>query len=169
MTREWLIFWLVVAGAVAIVALVGYLRQAVRINALVRREVDQWREGELARVTAMARKEAEVALERWKAEHTDELRRDAVGRSTAVTIGKVFEQLVPYLPEFSFNPKDARFIGAPIDFIVFDGLNEDTVNEVVFLEVKTGSSTLSTRERRLRDAVRDKRVRWAELRIEARS
>ena len=25
------------------------------------------------------------------------------------------EQLVPYLPEFGFNPKDARFLGSPVD------------------------------------------------------
>jgi predicted Holliday junction resolvase-like endonuclease len=40
--------------------------------------------------------------------------------SQAATMGKGSEQLVPYLPHFQWNPKDARFFGAPAGFIVFD-------------------------------------------------
>ena len=93
-------------------------------------------------------------------------RKDAVQRSRSVTAGKVFEQLIPYLPHFSYNPKDARFLGSPIDFVVFDGLDEDRIDRVVFVEVKTGSSGLSTRERRVRDAIQEGRVEWRELRVE---
>jgi predicted Holliday junction resolvase-like endonuclease len=101
----------------------------------------------------------------WKLRYTRALRRDAVERSRAVTVGKVFEQLVPWLPDFQFNPKDARFLGTPIDFIVFDGLDEGDVRRIVFVEVKTGNSDLSTRERRVRDAIRERRVEWVEHRV----
>jgi predicted Holliday junction resolvase-like endonuclease len=57
----------------------------------------------------------------WKARYTRALRRDAVARSEAVTTGKVSEQLLPFLPEFPFNPRDARFLGSPVDLIVFGG------------------------------------------------
>src|SRR6266550_2008233 len=46
----------------------------------------------------------------WKLRYSAAIREDAVQRSLAVTAGKVHEQLVPYLPEFGFNPKDARFL-----------------------------------------------------------
>ena len=62
------------------------------------------------------------------------------------------------------NPKDAQFLGRPVDFVVFDGLDEGEVRRIVFVEVKTGVSTLTTRERRVRDAVRAGRVEWQELR-----
>src|SRR5260370_40341616 len=88
----------------------------------------------------------------WKARYTRAVRLDAVLRSQAVTAGKVFEQLVPFLPGFRFNPKDARFLGSPVDFVVFDGLNEGDVRRVVFVEVKTGASDLSVRDRRARHA-----------------
>jgi predicted Holliday junction resolvase-like endonuclease len=91
-------------------------------------------------------------------------RKDAVQQSRAVTRGQIYEQLVPYLPEFQFNPKDAQFLGRPVDFVVFDGLDEGEVRRIVFVEVKTGVSTLTTRERRVRDAVRAGRVEWQELR-----
>lgn len=100
----------------------------------------------------------------WKIRHTRAIRRDAVQRSTAVTAGKVYEQLVPWLPDFRFNPRDARFLGTPVDFVVFDGLSEGQVNRIVFVEVKTGESNLSARERRVRDAVRSGRVEWLEHR-----
>lgn len=101
----------------------------------------------------------------WKARHTSAIRQDAVQRSQAVTVGKVSEQLVPLLPGFSFNPKDVRFLGSPVDLVVFDGLNDGTVRQVVFIEVKTGAAGLSPRERQVRDAILEKRVRWDELRL----
>ncbi len=100
----------------------------------------------------------------WKARYTRAVRQDAIQRSLAVTAGKVYEQLVPYLPNFPFNPKDARFLGSPVDFVVFDGLSDGQITRIVFVEVKTGGAELSTRERRVRDAVQEARVEWHELR-----
>ncbi len=102
----------------------------------------------------------------WKARYTRMLRLDAVQRSQAVTTGKVYEQLVPYLPDFPFNPKDVRFLGTPVDLVVFDGLSEGAgaVRRIVFVEVKTAGADLSTRERRVRDAVNARRVEWTEVR-----
>jgi predicted Holliday junction resolvase-like endonuclease len=97
--------------------------------------------------------------------HTRAARRDAVRRSAAVTAGKVFEQLVPWLPDFTWDPRDARFLGSPIDFVVFDGLSTGEVRRIIFVEVKSGQADLSARERRVRDAVRNGRVEWAEHRV----
>lgn len=101
----------------------------------------------------------------WKARYTAIIREDAVQRSQAVTIGKVHEQLIPYLPAFPYNPKDVRFLGSPIDLVVFDGLAEGRVQRIVFLEVKTGGSVLTGRERSVRDAIQAGEVEWAELRV----
>jgi hypothetical protein len=81
-----------------------------------------------------------LRFERWKRDYTKEVRRDAVHRSQAATLGKVYEHLIPYLPDFRWNPKDARFLGTPVDFLIFDGLSEGHVRAVVFVEVKTGTS-----------------------------
>jgi predicted Holliday junction resolvase-like endonuclease len=78
--------------------------------------------------------------------------------------GRAYEQLVPYLPEFEerFERCDARFLGAPIDFVVFDGLYgaDEDLAEIVFLEVKSGRMSLNARERAVRRAVEEGRVRW---------
>jgi predicted Holliday junction resolvase-like endonuclease len=101
----------------------------------------------------------------WKVGYTRRVRDDAVQRSLAVTAGKVHEQLIPYLPAFPYNPKDARFLGSPVDLMVFDGLAEGRVRRILFVEVKTGGAGLTGRERMVREAVRSGEVEWVELRV----
>jgi predicted Holliday junction resolvase-like endonuclease len=96
-------------------------------------------------------------------------RRDSIDKSRSVVSGKVQEHLAPLFPEFlsQFNPKDARFLGTPLDFIVFDGLDEGEVRRIVFVEVKTGRASLLSRERRCRDAIEAGRVEYQLLRLPA--
>lgn len=101
----------------------------------------------------------------WKARYTTVIREDAVQRSQAVTAGKVYEQLVPYLPAFPFNPKDVRFLGSPVDLVIFDGLAEGRLRRIVFVEVKTGSAGLTTRERCVRDTIQAGEIEWTEMRV----
>lgn len=113
----------------------------------------------------LAVREANARLVEWKQEQEKQIRQDAIQRSQQVTTGKVAEQLVPYLPNFNYNPKDARFIGSPIDFVIFDGLNDEAVEQirnVIFIEIKTGASALTKRERLVRDAIKAGRVKWVE-------
>jgi len=177
---EGLLFALVVIAAV-LVAVLTYLylslksQMALKVEKIRKEQTEsarkealaqlqQWREQELTlarnQQLETARSEAVVQLEQWKVEHTHVIRQEAIQKSQAVTLGKVTEHFVPYLPAFAYNPKDARFLGSPIDFIVFDGLNDGEVKSIVFIEVKTGTSALSTRERRIRDAVQSGKVQW---------
>jgi predicted Holliday junction resolvase-like endonuclease len=96
-------------------------------------------------------------------------RRESIDKSRSVVSGKVQEHLAPLFPAFlsQFNPKDARFLGSPLDFIVFDGLDEGYVRRVVFVEVKTGRASLLSRERRCRDAIESGRVEYQLLRLPA--
>jgi len=139
-----------------------------RAAAEAQAQLAQWQASELERARqeqhAIAAREAGVQLDQWKQDAEKEIRRDAIQRSQSVTVGKITEHLVPHLPGFGFNPKDARFIGSPIDLLIFDGLDEGDLRRVVFMEVKTGVSSLSTRERRLRDAIQAGKVEWREYR-----
>lgn len=101
----------------------------------------------------------------WKAGYTRKIRQDAVERSRAVITGKVAEQLLPYLPGFTFNPKDVRFLGSPVDLVVFDGLAAGKLERIVFIEAKTGEATLTGRERQIREVVTARQVEWSEWRV----
>lgn len=82
-------------------------------------------------------------------------------RSHAIMTGLVNEQFAPLLAGFPGSGSEARFIGTPIDYIVFSGLAKGSVHEVLFVEVKTHSGVrLSSIERSVRDAIENGRVRW---------
>ncbi len=100
----------------------------------------------------------------WEAELPTH-RRDAILKSRAVLSGQFSEQLAPFLPDFDFKPTECRFIGKPIDFLVFKGMDERDINEIVFVEVKSGNSKLSSVEKKVKEAVQNKKVRWEEYRI----
>jgi predicted Holliday junction resolvase-like endonuclease len=103
----------------------------------------------------------------WKRSEEQRLgivRKTAIGQSRAVLGGKFVEQMAPYLPEFKYDPTEARFIGTPIDLIVFPGLSGDNPREVVFIEVKTGrSERLTSREKKIRELVEAGKVRWESI------
>ena len=48
---------------------------------------------------------------------------------------------------------------------MFNGLDDKKVDEIVFVEVKSGKSNLSGVEKSVKDAVEKKRVRWQEYRV----
>ena len=74
-------------------------------------QVRKWQETELKQMRQqiwdVLSKEATVSLEKWKAEAENEIRKDAIDKSQSVTMGKMTEHIVPYLPGFGFNPADA--------------------------------------------------------------
>ncbi|MCP4143591.1 MAG: Holliday junction resolvase [Chloroflexi bacterium] len=108
--------------------------------------------------------EYRLLFEKWKKEYEKNIRKDAATKSRSTLVGKITEHFIPYLPEFPYDPQDARFLGAPIDFVVFDGMSEGELKEIVLVEVKTNKGSLSKRERQLRDAVKAGKVKWTQVR-----
>ena len=97
---------------------------------------------------------------RWEAE-MEQARKSAVTQSRAVLGGKFTEQMAPYLPEFKYDPTEARFIGSPIDLIVFPGLAQGDPEEIVIMEVKSGrNAQLTPQERKIRQLIEEGMVRW---------
>lgn len=102
----------------------------------------------------------------WKENRLDAVVRDRIKRSRAVLGGQFSEQLAPYLPDFPFAPNECRFIGKPIDLLVFRGMDEGRIDEVVLVEIKSGGAkNLSKIERLLRDAVNEGRVSWLQYNV----
>jgi predicted Holliday junction resolvase-like endonuclease len=159
----------VLLALAALAFLILFLRERLRSRDEARALFERWSRQELSRIEAELSRSLELrsdaALERFRLENERRIRDDAVRRSQAAVSGKTTEQLVPFHPDFPFDPKDARFLGSPIDLVVFDGLAADELREIVFVEVKTGpAANLSRRERRIRDAIEEGRVRFREIR-----
>ena len=97
----------------------------------------------------------------------------SVNTSRAVLKGKMAEQFAPILPEFQYLPSDAKFLGDPVDYVVFDGYSnfrdgdgdaEDI--EVILLDIKSGGARLSKGQQAIAQAIREGLVRFETLRID---
>jgi len=101
----------------------------------------------------------------------EEVRKETLETQRAVLKGKISEQLAAILPEFKYNSADARFIGNPIDYIIFDGYTRAQSEkefgdiEIIFMDVKKGKSTLSAIQRKIKNAVEKGKVKWETLRL----
>lgn len=97
----------------------------------------------------------------------------SVNTSRAVLKGKMAEQLAPIMPEFQYLPSDAKFMGDPIDYVVFDGYTDfrdgegsaDDI-EVVLIDIKSGGARLTKGQQAIAQAVREGRVRFETIRID---
>ena len=116
---------------------------------------------------ALGRAFGKLETERTQDKLIRSQRKDAVRRSRAVIGGQVSEQLAPFLPDCPCDPGDVRFIGKPIDFICFIGSAADKpIEEIWFIEVKTGNAGLTKREKEIKEAIQKKRVRYIEYRTD---
>jgi predicted Holliday junction resolvase-like endonuclease len=137
----------------------------------LKRQMDEYRVSMQAQLTQaieenriMTSREAYIVAENWKKEHEADVRKNAIAKSQQVVAGKVTEHFVPFLEGWNWNAKDARFLGSPVDFIVFDGLSDGQLKQIVFVEVKTNKATLTQREKQIRDILNNGQVKWEEIR-----
>jgi len=82
-------------------------------------------------------------------------------KSSEIRIGQVAEHLIPFLSQCKYDPKSMHFQGNPIDFLVYD-LDQA---EIIFLEVKTGKSKLSKRQKTIKNIIKAGKVYYEEIRV----
>lgn len=95
-------------------------------------------------------------------------RKDAIERSRLVLSGNFSEQLAPYLPDFKYSPTECKFLGKPIDLVVFKGSDQKKIEEIIFVEVKSGESKISPQEKNLKEVIQNKKIKWEEYRVPKR-
>lgn len=120
--------------------------------------------------------EYEQYITQLELEHEKALReaqKRSVNTSRAVLKGKMAEQLAPLLPEFEYLPSDAKFLGDPVDYVVFNGYTdfregEASANEieVVLIDIKSGNARLTKGQQAIAQAVAQGRVRFETVRIQ---
>lgn len=80
-------------------------------------------------------------------------------KSSEVRLGHIAETLAPFLDQFEFEPEECSFLGQPIDYVSFGQ------DEITFIEIKSGKSQLSAKQRKIRDQIQNGKVNWKEVRI----
>jgi predicted Holliday junction resolvase-like endonuclease len=107
----------------------------------------------------------EQKIKEFLEKEEERIREDAIKRSARTLSGKALEKLVPFLEKFPYDAHDIRWLGDPIDLVVFDGLAKENPNQIVFCEVKSGESELTKTQKKIKELVEKKRVKWEEFRI----
>lgn len=86
--------------------------------------------------------------------------------------GQIGEQFTPFINDFPYNPSDCRFMGEPIDYVIFQNLHECADGNVpiedvylIIAEVKTGNARLNQRQKIIKQVIENGQVSFKELRI----
>lgn len=129
-------------------------------------QLSVFRTTELRAAVEIARKEVKLEYDSKLAREIEKQRAEAIKQSKAVNRGLVAEQLAPHMVGFPYSPKDCHFIGQPVDYVIFSGLDAGKLDRIVLLEVKTGESQMNARERQVRDIVQAGGVTYEIYRLE---
>lgn len=92
----------------------------------------------------------------------------ALKRSKEVRIGLAEENMLMFHEDFHYDGGDFRALGSPIDGMIFKGNVQDDITEIVLMEVKTGNSKMSKKQRQIKQLVEDGKVRFQEFRIKTK-
>lgn len=82
-------------------------------------------------------------------------------KSSETRIGNLSEHLIPFLEGCPYDPRNLKFFGQPIDYISIDF----DLGEIVFIEVKSGNSKPSKRQKTIKNIIKAGRVYYAEIRL----
>jgi predicted Holliday junction resolvase-like endonuclease len=101
-------------------------------------------------------KEREEDIKKRKKSATEKAEKTA----TAVNIGKKLEVVLPTMKDFKWRLPDCRFLGDPIDFIIFNGYSLSDIYSLSFVEVKSGGARLNAHQKAIKEAIKDKKVSY---------
>ena len=102
-------------------------------------------------------KKWKATVRNYKNKHNSIL---SVKKSSEIRLGKIGENMAPFMKGWPYDPNRFRFIGSPVDGIQF------TDNEIIFVEIKTGKSRLSKSQKLARDNVRKGNISFATFRVD---
>jgi len=90
-----------------------------------------------------------------------QIRADASVETGAISsgFGKIIEKVLPAYKNFGMPLNDSRFLGEPIDFIIFEGASQMKINHITFMDVKTGKGRLDENQKMVKDSVLDHKVK----------
>lgn len=99
----------------------------------------------------------EKEVKKWRERHDKMLN---LKKSSEIRVGKIGENMAPFLKDWPYNPNKFRFIGNPIDGIQ---INKDAI---IIIEIKTGKAHLTKSQRKVRNLVKNGKVYFETFRID---
>lgn len=93
-------------------------------------------------------------------EEVEKARADSIKRQRSILKGQAMEQLAPFIHP-DYQVKDYKFMGDPIDYVIFSGMSEKNDNiEIIFMDIKTGTARLTKIQKQIKKAIEEGRFRF---------
>lgn len=122
-----------------------------------------------SRITWLDRLEAQgMRLDKMEEkfeEKEGELREQAAERGRRKVNIIITSSMIKELARMKFNPYDIKSLMHPVDFVVFDGMVDGELEQVLFLSKKSSIPGLSTARKQIASVVSEKRYNWKIARV----
>lgn len=98
-------------------------------------------------------------------EEKEKIKEEARERGRAQVPELVRQSLDEKFAKLSYNPYDIKALLHPIDFVVFDGMTDEEMKNVVLLTKSTDNQYLQTIHNNIARTVEDKNYDWKVVRV----
>jgi len=98
-------------------------------------------------------------------EKENDLRKAAAERGRKKVWSLIQKSMNPKLAKLGFNPYDIKTIMHPVDYVLFDGMNDEELREVTFLSTATTCPSLVAARHQLRQVIKEQKYEWQVARV----
>lgn len=109
-------------------------------------------------------KQLQQQEEKFK-EEEKEIREKAAERGRAQVPKIVRKSMVKEFAKLKYDPYDIKAILHPVEFVVFDGMNSESMKNVVLLAKQSTNPHLQDLQKKIASTVEDKKYDWKVIRV----
>jgi predicted Holliday junction resolvase-like endonuclease len=153
--------------AFLILAMIIYL---ARSNSIIQKEIQKQSENRLGllrnEINEREKSKNDTLLSEWQISNEIEIRREAISVNGKQITEEIWSETNLLKDNFSFNPRDIKFIGKYIDLVVFDGVADETDVSIYFISiVKTNSNGQYLYKSKVKEAINNLKYNWKEINV----
>lgn len=135
---------------------------------IIENEIDTYRKSRITDFEVGYKKNQEeifrLKFHEWRLANEFEIRRKAKFHSKEILEEIIAEEFSMITRNLTFNPKDVKFVGRFIDFIIFDGLSDDELSTIYFVEIKNKAHLdIFNYRMRVKDCIEKQNYKFKEI------
>ncbi len=160
-----LIYFLFAILIILIVALIIYLARSNKIiQKGFHRHLDSRLDTIKNEIDSYEKSRSDSYLKEWQIQNEVNIRRQAIASQTRQITNEIAKETNLLNENFSYNPRDIKFIGKYIDLIVFDGAADEEEVSIYFLEItKANNGSTSEYKNKVWAAINKRKFNWKEI------
>ena len=151
--------------AILIILILSLIIYLARSNKIIQQEFQRQLEIKFDiiknEIDSYEKNRAESFLKTWQTENEVNIRRQAIASQTREITNEIARETKLLNENFSYNPRDIKFIGKYIDLIVFDGAADEEEVSIYFLEItKANNGSTSEFKNKVWTAINKRKFNW---------